>query len=367
VHLFVSSAMTGFIRPMPCMVMVHTLAAPPNLSFVCQYASVTGTRQVLFLPTRISPSGPLRTNLTSNMRLRSHTRSRRLPPELIEHIIDYLHDNPEDLCSCALVCKAWLAPSRLHLFYKISFHRRPFLPSYRILQCAIQRSSHIALCVRELSFSSEAFHEYLYRAELNTILPQIFRSFTKLRKLTLRSLIWDQMAPDVKKSIQDILAFPSLVHFDTWWVRFSSLESFLGLLHPQLKRLEMHAYFPGNMASEAMDGQETAVKRQPCRLEQLRWYCKRDGFIDWLLGSQSLIDISAVRTLYLREIQNDTQDKVSRLLRTLGASLEHLKLCGTSPNFYMLHMSMRDAPRLVFHGRHRPRLHSESPHIVLGE
>jgi hypothetical protein len=288
------------------------------------------------------------------MRLRSHTRSRQLPPELIEHIIDYLHDSPEDLRSCALVCKAWLAPSRFHLFYKITLYSTPILPSCGRLQRAIQQSSHIALCVRELSFEAKRTGRFLLRfsdsdyaeLELNTILPQIFRSFTKLRKLTLQFLVWDELVSDVKESLQDILALPSLVHFNAF-VRFPSLESFLGLLHPQLKRLEMVL---GNTSSEAMDGedgQETVVKRQPCRLEYLG-YCERGGFIDWLLGSQSLIDISAVRTLCLIEIDGPTlQRNVARLLRTLGASLEHLKLWGALPNFYLLHMFMRDATQVT--------------------
>jgi hypothetical protein len=290
------------------------------------------------------------------MRLRSHTRSPRLPPELIEHIIDYLHDSPEDLRSCARVCKAWLAPSRFHLFYKITLYSTPILPSCGRLHRAIQQSSHIALCVRELSFEAKRTGRFLLQADsddaelvLNTILPQIFRSFTKLRKLTLHYLVWDQLVSGVKESLQDILALPSLVHFNAF-VRFSSLESFLGLLHPQLKRLEMHIYVLGNTSSEAMDGgdgQETVVKRQPCRLEYLG-YCERGGFIDWLLGSRSLIDISAVRTLCLIEIDWPTwQRNVARLLSTLGASLEHLKLWGALPNFYLLHMFMRDATQVT--------------------
>jgi hypothetical protein len=165
-----------------------------------------------------------------------------------------------------------------------------------------------------------------------------------LRKLKLRYFAWDELVSDVKESLRDILALPSLVHFDACFVEVSSLESFLGPLHPQLKQLEMYIDMPGNTSSEAMDAQETAVTRQPCRLEQLGLFFR---LIDWLLGSQSLIDISAVRTLCLTEIDEPTQHTVTSLLRTLGASLEHLTLCGALPNFYPLHMFMRDAPRLL--------------------
>jgi hypothetical protein len=112
----------------------------------------------------------------------------------------------------------------------------------------------------------------------------------------------------------------------------------------------MEIYGLDNKSSEAMDGddgQETVAKRQPCRLEYLG-YCERDGVIDWLL-SRSLIDISAVRTLSLTKIDGPTwQRTVTRLLRTLGASLEHLTLWGALPNFfYLLHMFMRDATQVT--------------------
>src|ERR1700721_3985823 len=38
----------------------------------------------------------------------------RVPPELGDHIIDFLHSDSDPLRSCSLVCKDWLAASRLH-------------------------------------------------------------------------------------------------------------------------------------------------------------------------------------------------------------------------------------------------------------
>ncbi|KAF7299666.1 hypothetical protein HMN09_00972000 [Mycena chlorophos] len=39
-----------------------------------------------------------------------------LPQELHDYIIDFLHLQRQSLCSCSLVCKAWLPSSRYHLF-----------------------------------------------------------------------------------------------------------------------------------------------------------------------------------------------------------------------------------------------------------
>ena len=49
----------------------------------------------------------------------------RLPPELIDMVIDHLYDDKVSLASCALVAKSWLNTSRLHLFHDlIIFHDR---------------------------------------------------------------------------------------------------------------------------------------------------------------------------------------------------------------------------------------------------
>ena len=40
-----------------------------------------------------------------------------LPPELVDVIIDFLHDEPRALKNCALVSRSWLLSSRYHLFH----------------------------------------------------------------------------------------------------------------------------------------------------------------------------------------------------------------------------------------------------------
>jgi hypothetical protein len=40
----------------------------------------------------------------------------KVPPELTDRIIDFLHSDRKALKTCALVCKSWIPSSRLHLF-----------------------------------------------------------------------------------------------------------------------------------------------------------------------------------------------------------------------------------------------------------
>ena len=47
---------------------------------------------------------------------------RRLPGELTDRIIDYLHDQPDGLFGCSLVCTAWLHTCRFHLWSDFLVH-----------------------------------------------------------------------------------------------------------------------------------------------------------------------------------------------------------------------------------------------------
>jgi hypothetical protein len=44
-----------------------------------------------------------------------------LPAEMLDHIIDHLHDTPDALRNCSLVSKSWIPRTRRHLFADISF------------------------------------------------------------------------------------------------------------------------------------------------------------------------------------------------------------------------------------------------------
>ena len=45
----------------------------------------------------------------------------QLPPELLELIVDHLHDEPTTLRSCCLVSKSWVQRTRQHLFAGVEF------------------------------------------------------------------------------------------------------------------------------------------------------------------------------------------------------------------------------------------------------
>ena len=47
-----------------------------------------------------------------------------LPPEMLDLVVDHLHDQPATLKSCCLVSKSWISRARTHLFSSVNFHAR---------------------------------------------------------------------------------------------------------------------------------------------------------------------------------------------------------------------------------------------------
>ena len=62
---------------------------------------------------------------------RSMSSTTMLPPEVCDHIIDQLHDQPNALKTCSVVSKSWTSRSRTHIFSTISFNGNPDVVAWR--------------------------------------------------------------------------------------------------------------------------------------------------------------------------------------------------------------------------------------------
>ena len=54
-----------------------------------------------------------------------------LPTEILDHIVDHLHDEEDELMSCCLVSKSWIPRTRKHLFADIEFATAKRLQSWK--------------------------------------------------------------------------------------------------------------------------------------------------------------------------------------------------------------------------------------------
>ena len=117
--------------------------------------------------------------------------SPRLPPELFEIIIDYLHDFPEALSAVSCVSHAFVPIARRHLFraFRISWPKRSFSAFAEFVQNA---SLQVRTSIEELTFHSSVLSPSMdpklwnARSRVTTaLLSSILPSLPNLRMLTL--------------------------------------------------------------------------------------------------------------------------------------------------------------------------------------
>jgi hypothetical protein len=259
----------------------------------------------------------------------------RLPSEITDRIIDFLHDSQTDLRTCALVCRTWLASSRFHLFEKIHINSAGGYFACRKLYKAIQQSPDIALHVRALTYS------HVHTTHPDPPMPiepvsKLLRSFTMLRNLQIRLIFWTRLTREVRESIRTLLALPTLVCLAVDSVYCSRLEHFTNLIRPHLKRLEVsNLVFLDNDSNNKKIAQaclqvdqeitQDIVEREVCRLRNLRIDLSK-WTLDWLLGSPNIIDISNLITLQCDIDDPIFQESVERLLRHSGSNIEYFNL-----------------------------------------
>lgn len=110
-----------------------------------------------------------------------------LSQELVDQVIDYLHDNTPALRACSLVCRVWLNSSRVHKFWQVRLYKRrtidtcliaaPFIrhltlyftPRDRIF-CDLQKCCNVrTLSIKNLSGTVRAPHSLYCFPMLHTL------------------------------------------------------------------------------------------------------------------------------------------------------------------------------------------------------
>lgn len=132
----------------------------------------------------INPSHPYRTATVSTSHLMSDPT---LPPELIDHVIDFLADDIEALQNCSLVHSTWLCSCRFHLFSAVQLD------------------------------SADRAHEFYYRVSTSKDVSQYVRSLYISLRREKRSLHMTHWLDTIGSMI--LRGLPALTHvsFDPAW------------------------------------------------------------------------------------------------------------------------------------------------------
>ena len=309
------------------------------------------------------------------------TSTTHLPQELVDHIIDHLHDDPLALSNCARVCRGWLPTSRHHFFSKISLkatsaHNGPAVPQARCKQlyAVLIQSPEIIYNIRELEIcEGSPHHHHDHHPELSSTtwittertLTALFKMLTHLQRLDFSAtstLYWKLLPPTFQSALWTLLSLPTLtyIRLHSWvFPDLSSLASILARCNnltafalssttifnegssnsPQLHQTllasttideDSSAESGGGVdsAEEEEEGGEEVVVRcttPRTRLEVLTLDYVTFGYLDyWLLSPHSLIDITSLRELRVSHFQDAIA--IEKLLLTVEGSLEHFHL-----------------------------------------
>lgn len=79
-----------------------------------------------------------------------------LPQELLDYILDYLHDDAPALKSCSTACHAFLLASSYHLFQEVALGRRLRSPTSEVLRhfaSTVEASPRLRMHIRGLSLA----------------------------------------------------------------------------------------------------------------------------------------------------------------------------------------------------------------------
>lgn len=248
--------------------------------------------------------------------------SRAVPQELADQVIDLLHDSPESLRYCSLVCRSWLPSSRLHLHRSLSLDapdvadeaESKFLKSCQFLV----ESPHLAPYVRELTLTGNECCG-LSKAE---VFLGVINLLTKVRTIKLARVDWVECGAELAP-LNTLFSTcpPTAVAFTE--CNFSSISDFLPLVRSKgLRQLQLSECtfdnFEADIESHMEDQEDEPVYLQELCLEGP----EQSAFVDWLLQPNSYLSLARLRHLQVETPTDQNFAVTARLLKALGASLE---------------------------------------------
>lgn len=243
-----------------------------------------------------------------------------LPSEIIDLIIDHLHDDKRSLRACSQICRQWRPACQYHLFSRIEITPQNIALLLKILkfQTPPPPPSSVAQAVHHVGIGvNNTGVQELVRGSL----PIIFR-FPNLRSLSLKWIV------SLEPHVEDLSALSNLQHVELDRVHFPDLNRFLRLIYSitQLRSLSIpHAiYFtnrysihPETMARYSHPPGQPFFSFRDLALSRING----SDMTKWIL---SLSPMPPVNELHLDGLAVDENNQ--RLLHLVGPSLQKLEL-----------------------------------------
>ncbi|KAF8509131.1 hypothetical protein JB92DRAFT_2814372 [Gautieria morchelliformis] len=243
-----------------------------------------------------------------------------LPGELIDQVIDHLHDDSPSLRACCITCRAWAPSARFHIFHDIVLSDAERADA---LAVHLETSPHISPLVRSLTINGhlDPAHKRL-DYYLDAVIPAIAPKLTRLKTLRVKRVTLAKQDPKVLSEL--IHNFSTLQELHISSITFNGFRDFAALIvvHPFLECLDHEFIFWKSVTMESH--WENVFQEYPDLHSQL-WCIKLHpislSMIDWL---SSYYHVLPVHTLTQSSYPIHQAPQMARLLQLIGFSLEHL-------------------------------------------
>ncbi|KAJ7695252.1 hypothetical protein B0H14DRAFT_3659191 [Mycena olivaceomarginata] len=212
----------------------------------------------------------------------------QLPQELVDYIVDYLHDSPRDWPACALVARSWVYPTQSHIFRSVRLvSTRPRNERlWARFEALTNASPHLIRHVRYLYGHGK--HERLHT---DTIFDICTFPFTHLQGA---SVSFSDIKPACVFALQQLLSLPTLHRLKISCSQTDSSAFFQiwDRCSARLRHLELDCHIKSTEAFRP-----TQQYTSPIPLETLHVVTRTEVVHDWLTHPRSPFDVTGLRHL----------------------------------------------------------------------
>ncbi|GLB41425.1 hypothetical protein LshimejAT787_1000250 [Lyophyllum shimeji] len=258
--------------------------------------------------------------------------------ELVNEIIDHLHDDDLTLKACALVCRAWLPASRSRIFHHITLEGKPGVSALKFpiwrgktrhirrLYAILSSTPEIVPCVRTAVIREGMVgREWMVREK--TLVP-ILRMLNNVERFELEraaamELAWAELPLELKGAVQHLLALPSLREVKLGMLALDDPKELLRILEGCRNLRLLHLYhlrLRGPMSYESIVEKDIPPARVDALIVGPR---TSPEVVGCLLHPQFNMDMSSLRRLSLSISGNFAE--YARLVSS-AVALENLEI-----------------------------------------
>jgi len=245
-----------------------------------------------------------------------------VPPEIIDQIIDFAHDDPDTLQACSLTSSAWLSSSQRHFFSSITVINSHVLSKFIQL---ITHTSRIACYVQDLRINArQSSDNPRLQHWILDIISLPIGNLTRLTTLRFEHVQWNFlcMGPRFLAGLEQFTCVNELHIYACTFFDLFDFETLVVAI-PSLSKLCVDLlswyYYKSDPAKPGF------VDRCRLRLSsvELKRYSAPSVLSTWLLQTPC---ISSLREVALDWIMPSEEKAVGTFLQRLGPSLHHLRI-----------------------------------------